>query len=90
MPTYVYSLHVRIQMLERGITDTEVRDTVEAGTVIGMRGGRLIRRKVFTEGYRLSERAYQHKEVSVVYVTEDDQIIVITAIARYGRLEGLT
>lgn len=88
MPTYVYTLHVRIQMLERGITDAEVKDTVEAGTVISTRGGRLIRRKVFTQGYRWSERAYPHKEVSVVYVTEGDEIIVSTVIARYGRWEG--
>jgi len=89
MLSYKYTPHAKEQMQERGITEGEVAQTVEAGILVGISGTRSIRRRVFTEGYHWLERDYPHKEVQVVYTVEESQIVVITAIARYGRWDGM-
>ncbi len=42
---------------------------------------------MFTAGYEREGKKFPHKEITVVYVEEGDDTIVITAIARYGRWE---
>ena len=74
----------------RGITSEEVEEAVETGSVVELVGNRVIHRKVFTDGYRWKLREYPHKEVTVVFVIESDQIVIITAIARYGFWENIS
>ena len=66
----------------RGIEENEIVDTVEAGELIDTVSNRFVRRCVFTEGYRWHGREYLHKEVTVVYVTEGQRSVILTAIAR--------
>ena len=84
---YRFTGHALEQMQERGIADFEVILTIEEGVQITVRGNRYGRRRVFTEGYSWLSRDYPHKEVTVVYAVEWDNIIVITTTARYGRWE---
>ena len=81
---YRFTTHTIDQMKERGIADREIILTVETGDLTGVSGDRIIRQRVFTEGYNWLGRDYPHKEVRVVYVVEEDFVIVITVIARYG------
>ena len=85
---YKFTRHALDQLQERGITEREVRDTVEAGLLVEVSENRAIRRRIFTQGYSWVGRNYSHKEVTVVYALEEGFIIVITVIARYGRWEG--
>ena len=88
MPTYDFTPHVTRNMRLRGIEEDEVITTVAVGDLIDTVGNRFIRRRVFTEGYRWYARDYLHKEVTVVYVIEGQQTVILTAIARYGQWEG--
>ena len=83
----VITSHAREKMRERGILDSEVAETMEAGERVSTRGPRQVNRRVFTSGYERLGHTYPHKELTVVYVTEDDVTTVLTAIARYGRWE---
>ena len=83
----VFTRHARHKAVERGIVESELLHTIEQGVLIEVRGGRQIRRLVFTSGYEWSGARYAHKEVTVVYVDEGDVTTVITAIARYGTWE---
>lgn len=77
-------------MIERDIKEDEVVETVESGDLVEVRERRWVRRRVFTSGYQWRNRTYQHKEVTVVYVIEEDVTIILTAIVRYGRWETVT
>ena len=79
--------HARAKMAERGIRESEALDTLELGEFVEARGARMARRRVFTAGYQWEGRSYPHKEVSVVYVEEQDAVVVLTCVARYGRWE---
>ncbi len=79
-----YTLHAREKMVERGILEEEVAETVEAGERTGRRGHRQVRRRVFSSGYEREGRRFPHKEVTVVYVEEGGETIILTCIARYG------
>jgi len=87
MDAIVYTNHVMLKMRQRGIVEAEVEQTIETGTLVDQSGTLYIRRRVFTGGYRWYERDYPQKEVTVVYVIENDSITALTAIARYGRFE---
>ena len=85
---YKFTGHAIDQMQERGVSENEVTQTIEAGRPALVRGSRSGRQRVFTEGYSWLGRDYPHKEVRAVYALEGDSLIVITIIARYGRWEG--
>ena len=87
--SYVFTTHVVDQMRERGIEEQEVRLTVETGVLTQLSDNRALRRRVFTLGYSSGGHEYPHKEVTVIYTIEDSNIIVITAIARYGMFPGV-
>lgn len=87
--SYVLTVHVVHQMRERGIEEREVRLTVETGVLAQVSGDRAVREQVFTLGYYWGGREHPHKEVTVVYTIEDGNIVVITAIARYGMFPGV-
>ena len=70
-------------MLERGVLEAEVGETVEEGELVGVRARRQIRRRVFRSGYERRGQVYPHKEITVVYVVEGGLATVITSIARY-------
>ncbi len=79
--------HAQQKMAEREIDETEVIQTIATGELVETTGSRLIKRLLFARGYHVEERFYPHKEVTVVYVEEAPDTVVITAIARYGRWE---
>ena len=87
--SYLFTTHVVDQMRERGIEEQEVRLTVETGVLRQVSDNRAVRGRVFTLGYNLGGQEYPHKEVTVVYTIEDSNIVVITAIARYGMFPGV-
>ena len=75
-------------MIERGITDHEVVETIQAGYLVEIAGNRFIRRRVFDAGYDWNTRQFPEKDVTVVYVEEERRVVVLTAIARYGTWRG--
>ena len=80
--------HTRDNLEERGTSEEEVRLVIRTGTITPARFGRLIARRVLTDGYEQNGRLYRHKEVSVVYVFDGDAIVTVTVKTRFGFWEG--
>jgi hypothetical protein len=72
-------------MAERGVTLEEVASTLEHGSGEGVRGNRTLREQVLKAGYSWRGRRYPHKRIVAVYTEEDDEPVVLTVIAQYGR-----
>ena len=74
-------------MRERGVSEEEVWQTIDHGKVAVAREQRLGREMVFTDGYVRKKIFYPHKQVSVIFVRENDDIVIVTIFAFYGRWE---
>ena len=83
-----FTSHARVQISERGVSESEVAETLQLGDLVDARLPRVGRRRVFTEGYERENRVYPHKEVTVIYVEEGINTVIVTVFARYGRWEG--
>lgn len=75
---------VERKMRERGVTEEEIRQTIQTGRVSPAELGRSMATRVFTAGYHREGIDYAHKEVQVVFVKEPWSTVVVTVIARYG------
>jgi hypothetical protein len=75
---------VERKMQERGITEEEIRQTIQAGRISPADLGRSKATRVFTAGYHREGIDYRHKEIQVVFVEEPWATVVVTVIARYG------
>lgn len=83
-----FTSHARVQISERGVSESEVAETLQLGELVDARLPRIGRRRVFTEGYERGNQIYPHKEVTVIYVEEGISTVIITVFARYGRWEA--
>ena len=72
------------KMLERGVSEEEIRQSIVMGAISPAERGRSKATYVFTEGYHREGTDYPHKEVQVVFVVEPWATVVVTVIARYG------
>jgi hypothetical protein len=78
--------HLKIRMLQRGITFEEIKRTINDGwnakeVRIGTQGKTL----VFPYHAEWEGKRYKEKEVTVYYKIKDGKIILLTAVARYGK-----
>ena len=86
----IYSDHAWDQMIERGVSEAEVIDTLTTGTVTSGQRGRQVTVKVHTAGYGHWGNVYRHKEVQAVHVQVTGETIIVTVKARYGFWEGVS
>ena len=80
-----YHLHLLARMAQRGITRQEVERTLAEGRAVsdarpGSQGKVLVHRY---DGEGLG-RFYEEKEVTVYHRMSGEELVVLTAIARYG------
>ena len=75
--------HAVERMRERGVTEEEVRATVERGEPFPAKFGRMGFRRNFQFHDEWRGRRYWFKQVEVFAVWEDEDWLVITVIARY-------
>lgn len=72
-------------MEQRGITEGEVRTTIQEGWPSSdAKPGTKGRTLVFPYDATWEGTHYEEKEVTVYFKTEDDELILLTAIVRYG------
>jgi hypothetical protein len=77
--------HLRRRMEQRGITEDEVQETVQRGWKSGdAKPGTQGRTLVFPHDAQWEGTYYEEKEVTVYFKTDDDDLVLLTAIARYG------
>jgi len=78
--------HLQARMRQRGITREEIERALNEGWVAtDAKPGTLGRVKVFLYGMEWEGRFYREKEVTVYYKVADEEIILLTAKARYGQ-----
>ena len=77
---------LRQRMEQRGITEEEVRTTMRQGwKASDAKPGTVGRTLVFPYNAEWEGTQYQEKEVTVYYKVDGDDLVLLTAIARYGR-----
>ncbi|WP_263834149.1 DUF4258 domain-containing protein [Salinibacter sp.] len=77
--------HIRRRMEQRGITEEEVRKTLREGwDAPDAKPGSEGRTLVFTYDAVWEGTHYEEKEVTVYFKLEDEQLVLLTPIARYG------
>jgi hypothetical protein len=76
-------LHARARLLERGVTEQEVINTVQKGEQLPAKLGRTGFRRNFPFGGQWRDKVYLTKQIEVYAVREADEWLVITMIARY-------
>jgi hypothetical protein len=79
----VFTEHARIQMGRRGVTEGEVRLTIQIGESIPAKKGRTAYRKNFPFESVWKGKFYTTKQVSPVIVKQEDEIVVVTVYAYY-------
>ena len=84
---YELTLHARLRRKEQEATPREIAETVENGSLIGVRDNKGSRRRVFREGYTSNDIVYDEKELTVVYAIEQGSVIVVTLVTRYGQFQ---
>ena len=73
-------------MEQRGITEEEVRKTLREGWgAPDAKPGSEGRTLVFTYDAVWERTHYEEKEVTVYFKLEDEQLVLLTTIARYGK-----
>ncbi|MBN2542514.1 DUF4258 domain-containing protein [bacterium] len=77
--------HLRKRMLQRGISTREIKTTIENGwEATDAKKETIGKVYVFQYGKTWEGIFFEEKEVTVYYKIESDQLIILTAKARYG------
>lgn len=76
--------HAKDRAIERGTDEKEIGMVLSGGQEIPLKKGRKYKEKVFVYNKEWMGKMYPQKNVKVVYVEENDQIIVITVKVSYG------
>ena len=75
--------HARERLFERGVSETEVAETVEEGESFPAKYGRMGFRRNFSFNGVWREKYFATKQIEVYAVKDGDDWVVITIIARY-------
>jgi hypothetical protein len=84
------SQHARLQALERGVSEEEIRRVIARGDRFAGHSGRIGAALVMAYNGVWGRRArvYPQKRVVVFFVEEADTATVITVISQYGQWES--
>jgi hypothetical protein len=75
--------HARLRMVERGITEEEIIQTIDTGERFAAKYGRQGFRREFIFGKAWQGKSYAMKQIEVYAVVENEEHVVITALAKY-------
>jgi hypothetical protein len=77
------SNHAKIQCIERGVTFVEVIETIISGTREPAKKNRILAKQNFQYNDYWYDSFYPIKQVSPVFVEEEDEIVVITVYSYF-------
>jgi len=77
--------HTLIRAKERGATESEIIETINTGTDILERRGRIGKAKVFEFNSTRNGKYYKEKKIEVYYTIEQQTIITVTVYVFYGK-----
>ena len=75
--------HARLQLLFRGVTEEEIRETINSEKWKPAELGRLECNKDFPFGKEWNGKKYAIKRVRPIFVEEATEIVVVTVYAYY-------
>ncbi|MCL0059972.1 hypothetical protein M1O57_04765 [Dehalococcoidia bacterium] len=75
--------HARSQLPFRGVTEEEIKETIQSETWSPAELGRLECRKDFPFGKEWNKKVYATKQVRPIFVEEATEIIVVTVYSYY-------
>lgn len=82
-----FSTHARERAEERGASETEVIDVLNNGTDIEAKGNKQAKEKVFAYASSRNGKYYQEKKVQVIYIIENEVIVIITVYVFFGKFQ---
>ena len=85
MAGFIIIGHARDRAHERGVLDLEIEKTLDTGNEFKVKKGRKAKEKVFDYNKAWLGKEYPQKKVQVIYVVEEEKIVVITVKAFYGK-----
>jgi len=84
LPVIKMTLHASRRALERGTTAEEIEEVLQTGVPFQAESGRQGKAKVFKFEKQRHGRYYNQKRVEVIYVEEDDTLVVVTVYVFFG------
>lgn len=82
------SPHTLERAEERGADETEIKDVLSTGFSVPAKYGRMGKGKIYEFGRTRHGKHYDQKRLEVLYIREDDDLVVITVYVFYGRWES--
>ena len=79
--------HTLERARSRGTNRAEIEDTIESGTPVPAKYGRLAKTKIFSFDQVRLGRYYERKKGEVIYIADNDVIITVTVYVFYGKWE---
>jgi hypothetical protein len=79
--------HTLARAKERGASEEEIKEVVEAGKPGLARGKREMRSKIYPFNAMRSGKHYEEKKIEVYYTEEDNKFITVTVYVFYGKWE---
>lgn len=83
MKPIVFSQHALDQLGDRGASEKEVKEAIQAGEEIPAKKGRRAFRKNFPFGSKWKGKYYEVKQVMPIVVEEAEQTVVVTVYVFY-------
>ncbi len=77
--------HARERATERGTTSEEIIKVLKEGNDFIAKKGRKGKEMIFEYGKEWLGKIYPQKKVKVIFIEEDNEIIVITVKVSYGK-----
>ncbi|MBY0435408.1 MAG: DUF4258 domain-containing protein [Cyclobacteriaceae bacterium] len=77
--------HTLLRANERGASEDEIIETINQGSDLIGKLGRIGKSKVFDFNNVRNGKFYEHKKLEVFYVIERDSIVTITVYVFYGK-----
>ncbi|MCJ7577793.1 MAG: DUF4258 domain-containing protein [candidate division Zixibacteria bacterium] len=75
--------HARSQLLFRGVTEEEIKETIRSESWSPAELGRLECRKNFPFGKEWNKKVYATRQVRPIFVEEATEIVVVTVYSYY-------
>ena len=77
--------HTLQRAVERGASESEIIETIEKGTSILGKYGRLCKSQIFSYANTRNGKFYDDKKIEVYYLIEQEIIITVTVYVFYGK-----
>jgi hypothetical protein len=77
--------HAKERAIERGTTQEEIQKVLSKGKKVQVKEGRRGKEMVFEYRKDWLGKPYPQKKVKVIYIEEEDEVVVITVKVYYGK-----